>query len=64
MIVLGEEMIVLGENMIVPGEMIVLGENMIVRGGVAQEEEEVQGDTVDLDHNYFILLSDNKIWSD
>lgn len=47
----GGGMIVLGE------EMIVLGGDMIVRGGIAQEGEEVQEETVDLDHNYFILLS-------
>ena len=34
------------------GGVGVLGENMIVLGGAVQEEEEVQGDTVDLDHNY------------
>ena len=54
-------MIVLGEGMIALGEgMIVLGEDMIVQGETVLEEEEVQGGTVDLDHNYFILLLNSK----
>lgn len=48
--------IVREEEMTAQDEGTVLEEDMTVRGEAVQEEDEVQDDTVDLDHNYFIYL--------
>lgn len=58
-----EEETALEEELIVQEEEKVLEEDMKALGEAVQEEEEVQGDTVDLDHNYFIYLLNSNLGS-